>query len=242
MSLSQLSERTKNFHTEVYLPHLFDLMWTPRYQSAARYYLPAMCKRILYDYSSGYKHKASTSLCCQRYRTTNVEVSVVDHDADGQANIINRLRLDKRNRKMISTQVTFRKKKIDALFFYTPNKQHSRIQNIAEDHCMKMYSTNNISQCVVTPQSTAIDFDDDHFSDVALTLPWVFSISDNCPGQYRDPRHLFQIACRGFKHKHLSTHTFCVIAHGKGQSDALSGTEKAAAKSLESQGHRLNSH
>ena len=76
--LLYLESIVRDFFTEVYLPHLFPKIWTPNYNRAQRFKLRDIDKRFSYDFASTYKHKPDCTLCCQRFRTTNIEVVIVD--------------------------------------------------------------------------------------------------------------------------------------------------------------------
>ena len=76
----------------------------------------------------------------------------------------------------------------------------------------------------------------------AADHPWLFTVSDNCSAQYRSPKHLYQIASRGYKYGHYSIHTFSAPQHGKQQADPAGGSEHAFSKSSEKKGNRLDTH
>ena len=236
-----LQEIFKDFYSELYLPHFFELCWTPNYNRAVRHHLQSKDKRFSYDFASTHSHKPSSSLCCQRFRTTNIEVFIVDSQPTEGITIRRNLVQNKEEHKMEVQFKTFPKRKVASWFIYTSTKPSATIHNVAESHILKGFDTANrdILECP-TFDPDDLRLDQQSFLSSALESPWVFSSSDNCSAQYRSPRHFYQIATRGHKYGHYSIHTFSAPQHGKQQAAPAGGAEHAFASKAERLGSRLN--
>ena len=138
-----LEEIFKDFYSEVYLPHFFELCWTPNYNRAVRHHLQSKDKRFSYDFASTHSHKPSSSRCCQRFRTTNIEVFIVDSQPTEGITIRRNLVQNKEEHKMEVQFKTFPKRKVASWFIYTSTKPSATIHNVAESHILKGFDTAN---------------------------------------------------------------------------------------------------
>ena len=241
--MAELENILKSFYLEVYLPHFFEISWTPKYNKVIRDTLRPGDKRLGYDFASSYAHKSVSTLCCQRFRHTNMEVFIVDRPKKKALTIRKMTTIDPQLGVKKFKYTTISKREITPWFFYTANKPDARLHNAAEDHIMKIYDINPRATHEF-PFFDSVDapFSWDDFSREAIATPWIFSVSDNCSAQYRSPRHYFQISRRGFQYGYFSIHTFNPPQHGKQQADPAGGTEHSFSRDAELRGTRLDNH